>query len=108
MLNHEGMKMTMDVNVLMIDELLNMSKNRVRKATERDVLNIKNEMLLLLNDKFNTEESTAIRTLINELHYLNVYVEKEDEHKIIYSYEPPKFSPKKLTIKEAGWIKVDK
>ncbi|MEG0472784.1 MAG: cytosine deaminase, partial [Solibacillus sp.] len=66
----------MDVSVLMIEELLNMSKNRVRKATERDVLNIKNEMLLLLNDKFNTSESAAIRTLINELHYLNVYVEK--------------------------------
>lgn len=98
----------MDVSVLMIDELLNMAKNRVRRATERDVLNIKNEMLHLLNEKYNTAESTSIRTLINELHYLNVYVEKEDEHKIIYSYEPPKIPTKRVTITEGGWIKIVK
>ena len=34
-----------------IDEFLNMPKSAIRRANEKDVLNIKNELLMLLNDK---------------------------------------------------------
>lgn len=104
----EGKKQTMELNLLMIDELLNMPKSVIRRASEKDVLHIKNELLMLLNDKNEATNQATIRQLINELQFLNLYVIKEDQNKIIYSYDPPTYSTKRVTIKESGWIEVNK
>ena len=105
----EGKKHTMELNLLKIDELLNMPKSVIRRASEKDILHIKNELLMLLNEKNQqvTKQAT-IRQLINELQFLNLYVIKEDQNKIIYSYDPPTYSSRRVTIKESGWIEVNK
>ena len=98
----------MELNLLRIDELLNMPKSVIRRANEKDVLNIKNELLMLLNGKNAAYKPENIRQLINEIQFLNVYVVKDNQDKIIYSYDPPKSSTKRVTIKESGWIEIDK
>jgi arginine repressor len=98
----------MELNLLKIDEFLNLPKSVIRRANEKDVLHIKNELLMLLNDKNLQYKQATIRQLINELQFLNVYVIKEDSDKIIYSYEPPKFPAKRVTINESGWIEINK
>ncbi|AWE07575.1 cytosine deaminase [Lysinibacillus sp. 2017] len=98
----------MEQNLLRIDELLNMPKSVIRKANEKDVLNIKNELLMLLNEKNEAYKQENIRQLINEIQFLNVYVVKDNQDKIIYSYDPPKYASKRVTIKESGWIEINK
>ena len=98
----------MELSLLKIDEFLNLPKSVIRRASEKDVLHIKNELLMLLNGKNTQYKQATIRQLINELQLLNVYVIKEDQDKIIYSYEPPKFPTKRVTIKESGWIEINK
>lgn len=100
----------MELNLMKIDEFLNLPKSVIRRADEKDVLNIKNELLLLLNNR-NSDmelEKIHIRKLINEIQFLNVYVVKDDYEKIIYSYEPPKYATPRVTIKESGWIELVK
>lgn len=91
-----------------IDEFLNMPKSAIRRANEKDVLNIKNELLMLLNDKSEQYDKEQIRKLINEIQFLNVHVVKDDFEKIVFSYEPPKYSTPRVTIKESGWIELVK
>lgn len=98
----------MELNLLKIDELLNIQKSVIRRANEKDVLTIKNELLMLLNEKNGSYKREHIRLLINEIQFLNVYVVKDDYEKTIYSYEPPKYSPYRITIKESGWIEIHK
>lgn len=93
-----------------IDEFLNLPKSVIRRADEHDVLNIKNELLLLLNHRNEdlAQDKNQIRKLINEIQYMNVYVVKDDYDKIIYSYEPPKYETPRVTIKGSGWIELVK
>ena len=85
-----------------------MPKSAIRRANEKDVLNIKNELLMLLNDKSEQYDKEQIRKLINEIQFLNVHVVKDDFEKIVFSYEPPKYSTPRVTIKESGWIELVK
>lgn len=100
----------MELNLMKIDEFLNLPKSVIRRADEKDVLNIKNELLMLLNNRSSDmeQEKNHIRKLINEIQFLNVYVVKDDYEKIIYSYEPPKYNTPRVTIKESGWIELVK
>ena len=100
----------MELNLMKIDEFLNLPKSVIRRADEKDVLNIKNELLMLLNNRSSDmeQEKSHIRKLINEIQFLNVYVVKDDYEKIIYSYEPPKYNKPRVTIKESGWIELVK
>ena len=100
----------MELNLMKIDEFLNLPKSVIRRADEKDVLNIKNELLMLLNTRSSEmeQEKIHIRKLINEIQFLNVYVVKDDYEKIIYSYEPPKYNTPRVTIKESGWIELVK
>ena len=97
----------MELNLMKIDEFLKMPKRVIRRADDKDMLNIKNELLLLLNDKKCSNKS-QIRKLINEIHFLNVYVVKDDYDKIVYSYDPPHYDSPRVTIKESGWIELIK
>lgn len=100
----------MEISLMKIVEFLNLPKSVIRRADEKDVLTIKNELLMLLNNRSGSVEyeKDQIRKLINELQYLNVYVVKDDYEKIIYSYEPPKYSTPRVTLKESGWIEIVK
>ena len=98
----------MELNVMKIDEFLNLPKSVIRRADEKDVLNIKNELLLLLNNRNGEHDKNQIRKLINEIQYMNVYVVKDDYDKIIYSYDPPKCNTPRVTINESGWIELVK
>lgn len=98
----------MRVNILQIEELLNPKKETVRRATDKDILLIKNELLLLLNVTADAEEGAEIRRLINEIPYLRVTVERDNQQELLYFYEPPYRQTKRVTIKESGWIKVIK
>ncbi|WP_341320228.1 cytosine deaminase [Solibacillus sp. FSL H8-0523] len=100
----------MELNLMKIDEFLNLPKSVIRRADEKDVLNIKNELLMLLNNRSSEmeQEKIHIRKLINEIQFLNVYVVKDDYEKIIYSYEPPKYATPRVTIQESGWIELVK
>ena len=98
----------MNINVQQIDRLLNKKKPSVRKATTEDIIFIKNELFSLLSDKRNDDSSKHIRQLLNEMHYLNIVVENEDEFSITYYYEPQKKYLKKISLNEAGWIEIDK
>lgn len=94
------------VNVIQIDQLLNQSKKTIRRATDKDILLIKNELLLLLNVTNDAEQGAEIRRLINEIPYLRVTVERDDEEEILFYYEPPYRKTKRVTITESGWISV--
>lgn len=99
----------MELNLQQIDTLLKSPKKMIRIATDKDILYIKNELLLLLNEKNKTDEAKQIRTLINEIHYLVLKVERDDDNLTIFSYEPPPLSfNKRLTITESGWITIEK
>lgn len=99
----------MELNLQQIDTLLKSPKKMIRIATDKDILYIKNELLLLLNKKNKTDEAKQIRTLINEIHYLVLKVERDDDNLTIFSYEPPPLSfNKRLTITESGWITIEK
>ena len=98
----------MQHNLLQIDELLKSPKKTIRKATVNDILYIKNELFLLLNEKNETDESESICRLINEIQYLLVNVERDDDEQIIFSYAPPIRKNKRVTIKESGWITAEK
>ncbi|MGN7478223.1 cytosine deaminase [Solibacillus silvestris] len=98
----------MELNLMKIDEFLKMPKSVIRRANERDVLNIKNELLILLNERKELYDKDHIRKLINEIQFLNVYVVKDDYEKTVFSYEPPKYYTPRVTIKESGWIELIK
>ncbi|MBD8032894.1 cytosine deaminase [Solibacillus merdavium] len=98
----------MELNLMKIDEFLKMSKSVIRRANERDVLSIKNELLILLNEKTELVDKMHIRKLINEIQFLNVFVVKDDYEKTVFSYEPPKYYSPRVTIKESGWIELIK
>ncbi|MER1985286.1 MAG: cytosine deaminase [Solibacillus sp.] len=98
----------MQVNILQIEQLLQKKKETVRRATDKDILLIKNELLLLLNVTKDAEEGAEIRRLINEIPYLRVTVERDDAEEFLYFYEPPFRKTKRVTITESGWIKVIK
>jgi len=98
----------MQHNLLQIDQLLKSPKKTIRKATVNDILYIKNELFLLLNEKYETDESESICRLINEIQYLLVNVERDDDEQIIFSYAPPIRNNKRVTIKERGWITAEK
>ena len=100
----------MELNLMKIDEFLNLPKSVIRRADEKDVLNIKNELLMLLNTRSSEmeQEKIHIRKLINEIQFLNVYVVKDDYEKTVFSYEPPKYYSPRVTIKESGWIELIK
>ena len=98
----------MELNLMKIDEFLKMPKSVIRRANERDVLSIKNELLILLNEKNELADKVHIRKLINEIQFLNVYVVKDDYEKTVFSYEPPKYYSPRVTIKESGWIELIK
>lgn len=98
----------MELNLMKIDEFLKMPKSVIRRANERDVLSIKNELLILLNEKTEVADKMHIRKLINEIQFLNVYVVKDDYEKTVFSYEPPKYYSPRVTIKESGWIELIK
>lgn len=98
----------MEVSILQIEQLLQAKKETVRRATDKDILLIKNELLLLLNVTTDAVESAAIRRLINEVPYLRVTVERDNDKELLYFYEPPFRQSKRVTISESGWIKVIK
>lgn len=98
----------MQVNILQIEQLLHAKKETVRRATDKDILLIKNELLLLLNVVADGKESTEIRRLINEVPYLRVTVERDNQQELLYFYEPPMRKTKRVTITESGWIKIIK
>ena len=98
----------MELNLMKIDEFLKMPKSVIRRANERDVLSIKNELLILLNEKKELADKMHIRKLINEIQFLNVFVVKDDYEKTVFSYEPPKYYSPRVTIKESGWIELIK
>lgn len=98
----------MELNLMIIDEFLKMPKSVIRRANEKDVINIKNELLILLNEKVEVSDKEQIRKLINEIQFLNVYVVKDERDKIIFSYEPPKYFTPRVTLKESGWIELIK
>lgn len=104
----KGERHRMELNLLQIDELLNIPKNIIRRANEKDILMIKNELLMALNAKNEAFKRDHVRSLINDLQLLNVYVIKEEHNKTVFSYEPPKFEAQRVTIKESGWIEVNK
>lgn len=101
-------KTKMELNLMKIDEFLKMPKSVIRRANERDVLSIKNELLILLNEKTELADKMHIRKLINEIQFLNVFVVKDDYEKTVFSYEPPKYYSPRVTIKESGWIELIK
>ena len=98
----------MNISVQKIDQLLNAPKQIVRKATVEDVIFIKNELFSILNENSNENDSLYIRSLINEMHYLNISVELDTDQSIIYYYEPLKKYAKKVKLNEAGWIEIEK
>lgn len=98
----------MQVNIQQIDEFLNPRKKTIRQATDKDIIFVKNELLLLLNLKYKTEEGALIRKLINEIQYLRVNVEKDDAGQMILYYEPPLSLHKRVTIDDSGWITIEK
>lgn len=98
----------MQVSLQQIDELLKTPKRLIRKATDKDVLFVKNKLLLLLNEKYNTKECVSIRKLINEIQFLTVRVERDDDEQITFFYEPPTPRNPRVTLKESGWITIKK
>lgn len=96
----------MQVNVIQIDQLLKQQKQTIRRATDKDILLIKNELLLLLNMTNDVEEGAEIRRLVNEVPYLRVTVERDNLDEILFFYEPPIRKSKRVTTTESGWINI--
>lgn len=98
----------MNISVQQIDKLLNSQKEILRKANTEDIIFIKNELFSILNDNSEDDYYKNIRYLLNEMHYLNIVVEREDEFSVIYYYEPLKKYEKKMKLNESGWIEIHK
>ena len=98
----------MNITVQEMDHLLKSSNKPIRRANEYDLILIKNELISLLSSQYDTSEQQQIRQLINELHLLNITVERDDEYQVIYAYKPPEKFNKRLTLFECGWIALRK
>lgn len=98
----------MNINVHQIDRFLNSQRNQLRKATTEDIIFIKNELFSILSNKKEDDYLKHIRLLLNEMHYLNLYVESESDKTVVYYYEPNKKYVRKTKLNESGWIEIDK
>jgi hypothetical protein len=91
-----------------MDRFLNSQRHQLRKASTEDIIFIKNELFSILNHQKSDDYSKHIRLLLNEMHYLNIFIEIEDDKRVIYYYEPNKKYVRKAKLNESGWIEIDK